>query len=123
MASLLLPGCLPFEFLERAQEGQQGLALLGGQVDHLLPCRRRLAAVPEHRLEQTPSAPVVKNAGVAVDRPGEADPPERRRGPLPSCRASTGPIVGGTLPNCVYKQGSEKGHESGRRKVDLDVLT
>src|SRR3546814_5160768 len=82
MASLLLPGCLPFEFLERAQEGQQGLALLGGQVDHLLPCRRRLAAVPEHRLEQTPRAPVVQKAGVAVDRLGEADPPERRRAPL-----------------------------------------
>src|SRR3546814_12228673 len=78
MASLLLPGCLPFEFLERAQEGQQGLALLGGQVDHLLPCRRRLAAVPEHRLEQTPRAPVVQKAVVAVDRLGEADPPDRR---------------------------------------------
>src|SRR3546814_2570125 len=67
MASLLLPGCLPFEFLERAQEAQQGLALLGGQVDHLLPCRRRLAAVPEHRLEPTPRAPVVQKAG---DRKG-----------------------------------------------------
>src|SRR3546814_20809741 len=94
MASLLLPGCLPFEFLERAQEGQQGLALLGGQVDHLLPCRRRLAAVPEHRLEQTPRPPVVQKAGVAVDRLGEADPPERRRAPLASRRDTPGPIFG-----------------------------
>src|SRR3546814_18417265 len=82
MASLLLPGCLPFEFLERAQEGQQGLALLGGQVDHLLPCRRRLAARPEHRPEHTPPPPRRETTRRAVARSGGAGRPHSARGPL-----------------------------------------
>jgi peroxiredoxin len=60
---------------QRLQEGQQGLAIGGGQRAGAQARWPGLAAVPEDGLQQRAGAAVVQEAGLTADRLGEADRP------------------------------------------------
>ncbi|RYE84866.1 MAG: hypothetical protein EOO75_17615, partial [Myxococcales bacterium] len=79
---------------ERADEGQQGGAVVGRQGDEGVARPLPLAAVPQDGLVEAAGAPVVQVERVAVDDLEQAHTPERRRAPLAARRVDVGPVVG-----------------------------
>ena len=81
---------------QRVQEREQGVAIRLGQLGKGIARGLGLAAVPEDRLGQVARPAVVQEEGVAADRLGQADAPQRRGAPLapvasPSGRSSASP--------------------------------